>query len=212
MGDVREVGGDTGGVEADGAITRHRNPAPGALDSAIAGYIIGTPGMVVVNLGGAIMRWTHTAVALMVVAVAALAVESTQAAGRGGGGSHGGGWHGGGGRGGGWHGGGSHGRSWHGGSHRHGGWHGPRVGVFVGAPFYWPSYYYGYPYYSYPYAYPYAYEAQPSYPPVYVEQEPSAQQAQPPGVWYYCASSNAYYPYVRQCPESWQQVPAQPPS
>ena len=154
------------------------------------------------------MKWTHTAVALVVVALGMLAFESVLAAGRGGG-SHGG-WHGGGGRGGSWHGGGSHGRSWHGRSHRHGHSHGPRVGVFVGAPLYWPSYYYGYPYYSYPY--PYAYEAPPSYPPVYVEQEPSAQQTQPPAVWYYCASSNGYYPYVRQCAENWQQVPAQPPS
>ena len=24
--------------------------------------------------------------------------------------------------------------------------------------------------------------------------------------WYYCASANAYYPYVAQCPEAWKQV------
>jgi Ni/Co efflux regulator RcnB len=29
--------------------------------------------------------------------------------------------------------------------------------------------------------------------------------------WYFCASANAYYPYVAQCPEGWQVVPATPP-
>jgi hypothetical protein len=28
--------------------------------------------------------------------------------------------------------------------------------------------------------------------------------------WYFCRSSNAYYPYVAACAEGWQQVPAQP--
>lgn len=32
------------------------------------------------------------------------------------------------------------------------------------------------------------------------------------GYWYYCTSAQAYYPYVKQCPEGWQQVPATPPS
>jgi hypothetical protein len=27
-----------------------------------------------------------------------------------------------------------------------------------------------------------------------------------PGPWYYCASANAYYPYVAECPEGWQTV------
>jgi Ni/Co efflux regulator RcnB len=31
------------------------------------------------------------------------------------------------------------------------------------------------------------------------------------GVWYFCPSANAYYPYVNQCPEGWQVVPASPP-
>ena len=30
--------------------------------------------------------------------------------------------------------------------------------------------------------------------------------------WYYCASSNAYYPYVRSCPDGWQAVPTTPPT
>ncbi len=29
--------------------------------------------------------------------------------------------------------------------------------------------------------------------------------------WYYCASANAYYPYVPSCPTGWQAVPATPP-
>jgi hypothetical protein len=28
--------------------------------------------------------------------------------------------------------------------------------------------------------------------------------------WYFCPNSNAYYPYVRECPGGWQRVPAQP--
>jgi len=34
---------------------------------------------------------------------------------------------------------------------------------------------------------------------------------QPQATWYYCADSQAYYPYVRQCPGGWQRVPATPP-
>jgi len=71
---------------------------------------------------------------------------------------------------------------------------GPRV--FIGgafyAPFYYPPYYYD-PYY---YAPP---------PPVeYVQPAPQQQY------WYYCGSARAYYPYVQNCPEGWQQVVPQP--
>jgi len=31
------------------------------------------------------------------------------------------------------------------------------------------------------------------------------------GVWYYCESAKAYYPYVGECKEGWRQVPAAPP-
>jgi hypothetical protein len=34
--------------------------------------------------------------------------------------------------------------------------------------------------------------------------------AQQPGMWYFCNSSKTYYPYVQQCPEGWQAVPATP--
>ena len=30
------------------------------------------------------------------------------------------------------------------------------------------------------------------------------------GTWYFCRESNAYYPYVKQCPSGWTRVPAQP--
>jgi hypothetical protein len=52
---------------------------------------------------------------------------------------------------------------------------------------------------------------------VYIERdEPAAAapQAQPQSGqwWYFCQSSRAYYPYVRECAEGWQRVPTTPPS
>ena len=41
------------------------------------------------------------------------------------------------------------------------------------------------------------------YPDPYV---PSTAVTPSAGYWYYCASANAYYTYVTQCPEGWQQV------
>jgi hypothetical protein len=101
--------------------------------------------------------------------------------------------------------------------HHRGG--GVRVGVHFGLPLYWPGYYAA-PYYPYPaYAYPgYAYPA-PAYvyaqPPVYVERgggHTAIAPAQPQGDWYFCAQSNSYYPYVRECAGGWQRVPSQPPA
>jgi hypothetical protein len=103
-----------------------------------------------------------------------------------------------------------------------------RFGISLGFPIYgsgyYPAPYYAYPAYAYPApVYPYAAPVYPypaavmgsSSPPVYVEQglaqaAPAPAQAQ--GDWYYCAASNAYYPYVGECPAGWQRVPAQPPS
>ncbi|HTP94717.1 MAG TPA: DUF6515 family protein [Burkholderiales bacterium] len=31
------------------------------------------------------------------------------------------------------------------------------------------------------------------------------------GMWYFCESAKAYYPYVNECKEGWRQVPAAPP-
>lgn len=86
----------------------------------------------------------------------------------------------------------------------------PRVnlGFVVGAPFgyYAPPYYYYPPYYPPIAAAPYA-------PPLYIEQGSSqpapAQQGE--GYWHYCAASQAYYPYVKECAEGWQLVAPQPP-
>ncbi len=85
--------------------------------------------------------------------------------------------------------------------HRRHHFFGPRVflGVGVAAPFWYP---YPYPVYS---------------PPVVVESSPPTyiqQDTQPDQYWYYCQSSQAYYPYVKECPGGWLQVVPQssPPS
>jgi len=104
----------------------------------------------------------------------------------------------------------------YGGGHRHYGGHGhyrPHVGLYFGVPAFAGYYggYYGYPRYSYPPAvgpaYPY-YSAPAYYPPsTYIEQPgPVAGQGGSGGYWYYCRDSQAYYPYVRQCPSAWEQV------
>jgi hypothetical protein len=41
--------------------------------------------------------------------------------------------------------------------------------------------------------------------PTYIEQAPGT------GYWYFCPQSNAYYPYVQECPGGWQPVLPQPP-
>ncbi|PKM12788.1 MAG: hypothetical protein CVV13_04055 [Gammaproteobacteria bacterium HGW-Gammaproteobacteria-3] len=120
-------------------------------------------------------------------------------------GGHGGGGHGGGHYGGG-HGGGHY--SHHGGGHG-GGHHGhASYGFYFGAPYY--SYpYYSYPYYSYPYYAPTIITA-PSSPPVYIQQSPQVTQQYQTGYWYYCANPEGYYPYVKDCPDGWQQVEPTP--
>jgi len=42
-------------------------------------------------------------------------------------------------------------------------------------------------------------------------QAPSSAAQPSAGVWYYCESAKAYYPYVAECREGWRQVPASPP-
>jgi hypothetical protein len=103
---------------------------------------------------------------------------------------------------------------------------GVRFGINIGIPLFGPGYYppYAYPAYAYPapaYAYPapaYAYPAPSySYPaPAMAPAVPYAQQTMPQAApapqqdWFYCPSSSAYYPYVRECPGGWQRVAAQP--
>lgn len=107
----------------------------------------------------------------------------------------------------------------HGYAHGHGHGGNVRFGISIGVPIYGPRYYpaphYAYPAYVYPapvYAYPPVVVA-PSAPPVYVEQGATeAAPAQAQGEWYYCATTQAYYPYVAECAAGWQRVPAQPPA
>jgi hypothetical protein len=116
-----------------------------------------------------------------------------------------------GGKGGNWHSGGQ----WHGGSgwhgHGHGHFHGCwGCGGFVGGvyvdPYWW----------GYPYAGDYAYGYPPDTYPGPDDDEAGPPQAGPGGpppqnFWYFCRSSNAYYPYASSCPEAWQRVPTTPP-
>jgi hypothetical protein len=54
----------------------------------------------------------------------------------------------------------------------------------------------------------------PAAPTVYIEHgnaQPAPSQAAA-GWWYYCADTNAYYPYVKECAVEWQRVAAEPPA
>lgn len=84
------------------------------------------------------------------------------------------------------------------------------IGIGIPAPWYYaPPVYYPYPYYPYP-DYPPAVVV--PAPSTYVERAPSGVYSTHPvqAVYYYCAASKAYYPYVRECAGGWEQVPAQP--
>ena len=89
--------------------------------------------------------------------------------------------------------------------------HGPygraRVGVYIGAPWYYPfwyPWYYPGPHYSETVV------VQRAEPPVYVERDEPAAPAAPQGWWYYCEQSKTYYPYVKTCPAGWQKVAPAP--
>jgi hypothetical protein len=82
-----------------------------------------------------------------------------------------------------------------------------RAGVFIGAPLFAPFYYYPPPP---PYYYPAPIMAPTE--PIYIEQYPGQTGPDPASYWYFCASANAYYPYVGECPEGWQPVSPQPSS
>ena len=132
-----------------------------------------------------------------------------------GGGGFGGGYGGGGGHLGGGYGGGHYGGGWggghYGGGYGYGGHYGhSNYGFYFGAPFY------SYPYNSFPYQYPYYYPPAvvtvPVTPPVYIQQSPPAAQQNPTGYWYYCTNPEGYYPYIKECPNGWQQVEPKPPA
>ena len=149
-----------------------------------------------------------TVAGLVIVLIGSITSTSVWARG---GGGHGGG-HYGGGFGGGHYGGGFGGGHYGGGwGYGHGGHYGhSSFGFYFGAPFY------SYPYYSYPYQYPYYYPPAvvtvPVTPPVYIQQSPPNAQQYPTGYWYYCNTPEGYYPYIKECPNGWQQVNPIPPA
>jgi hypothetical protein len=88
---------------------------------------------------------------------------------------------------------------------------GPGFGPGWYDPFWWP---YG----PYGYGYGYGYSYYP--PPRYVERAygpPPEDYLIPPGGpppeqnWYHCRNPEGFYPYVRECNERWEAVPAAPP-
>ena len=91
-----------------------------------------------------------------------------------------------------------------------GGYYGPRVGVYLGSPWYWGTPYAAAPWYGYAYPYPYAAPAWRYAPPIdyshavppteYVERPA---QAAPGGRWYYCVDPPGYYPHVSRCLSPW---------
>lgn len=85
------------------------------------------------------------------------------------------------------------------------------LGFHFGIPLYGPAPYYAPAYYYYPYYYPPP-VYYPAPPPPYVEAPAAAPPPPAEQVWYYCASSRGYYPYVRECPGGWERVPAAPPA
>ena len=108
---------------------------------------------------------------------------------------------------------------WHGGGHRHGHWGGrywyPRIGLYVGAPLLWSSWYWGYPYSYYPRTVVYDRVIE-RYPADYGVMEPGTTEVAPskdaptqaPSYMNYCYSAKAYYPKVTSCPEGWKFIPS----
>ena len=72
----------------------------------------------------------------------------------------------------------------------------------------------------YPYQYTGYYSSQPiiiqqRIPDVYLQPAPQyapPQQPQEPPYWYYCKESQAYFPYVKECPQGWMKVVPTPPA
>jgi hypothetical protein len=105
-----------------------------------------------------------------------------------------------------------HGWGGHRGGHWGGHWHGPRLGLYIGAPLLFGSYYWGAPWYDY-YGPRVVYREvirEPEY--IEVEREPATSApanrdgapTQGPAYMNYCASAKAYYPKVTSCPEGWK--------
>ena len=47
--------------------------------------------------------------------------------------------------------------------------------------------------------------------PAYVERSQAPSAAPAESWWYYCADTQTYYPYVRECASEWQRVSPRPP-
>lgn len=76
----------------------------------------------------------------------------------------------------------------------------------VGLPLYYRTYTPHYVYPRYYYDYPRTVIVNTTPPPVYVQREVPATQAEASGYWYYCPDSQTYYPYVQSCASEWLQV------
>ena len=80
------------------------------------------------------------------------------------------------------------------------------LGLGLAYPYYgYGGYGYGYPYYGYP-----ATTVVQVPPQTYIQQQAPVAQQNPSGYWYYCNDPQGYYPYVKACPEGWQQVAPTP--
>ncbi|WP_394754063.1 hypothetical protein [Crenothrix sp.] len=148
------------------------------------------------------------------IAILIASVASNSAWARGGGGHGGGGGHfGGGGHGGG----GGHFGGGHFGGHHHGGgfgrgFYGFGLGYGLGSygGFYPYGGYGGYGRYGGYYGYPSTVITVPETPPVYIQQSRPVAQNYQAGYWYYCSNPEGYYPYIKECLTSWQQVEPRP--
>jgi hypothetical protein len=89
--------------------------------------------------------------------------------------------------------------------------HGVRFGIGIGFPIFPPAWYYPPAHYYPPPAYYYPPPAVMAPAPAYVERNDQAAGPPPEHYWYYCADSQAYYPYVKQCASPWQRVTPTPP-
>ena len=92
--------------------------------------------------------------------------------------------------------------------------HRVRFGFHFGFPIFAPWYYAPPPVYYYPppaYYHPSPAVTVPAAPPVYVERSEAPAAAPAEYYWYYCADTQAYYPYVQQCQSEWQRVSPRPP-
>lgn len=69
---------------------------------------------------------------------------------------------------------------------------GVHFGTYWGGPFFFPP----------PWYYEPVVVVTPPQPTVYIEQS----TAPAGGLWHYCRSAGAYYPYARECPEGWLKV------